>query len=197
LQRGDLDLLIGVVRPEAAGPGLEMVHLLDERLVCVVRNGHRLTRGRLSLARFAAAKHVLIAPRGRPGGPIDDALAARGLERQIAVAVPHFLAAPHIVAQTDLVLTMAARIAASFASVLPLRILELPFELPPVRGSMLWHERHTSDPAHTWFRQRLAEMVDQVQGAPAWKPRSATKRRAPASQRAAASRRVGSRRARA
>ncbi|HKO89615.1 MAG TPA: LysR family transcriptional regulator [Polyangiaceae bacterium] len=76
LQRGDLDLLVGVLPPEAALPGLKRVHLLDERLVCVVRDGHPLTHGRLSLARFAAARHILIAPRGRPGGPIDDALAA-------------------------------------------------------------------------------------------------------------------------
>jgi DNA-binding transcriptional LysR family regulator len=184
LQQGDLDLLIGVVGSEAGSPGLEMVHLINERLVCVVRDGHPLTRGRLTLARFAAAKHVLIAPRGRPGGPIDDALAARGLERQIAVAVPHFLAAPHIVAQTDLVLTMAARIAASFATVLPLRILELPFELPPVRGSMLWHERHTSDPGHAWFRQRLADMVAQGPALPAWKQRKSSAGRATPSRRA-------------
>jgi DNA-binding transcriptional LysR family regulator len=172
LQRGDLDLLLGVAGPEASRPGLQSLQLITERLVCVVREGHPLTRGRLTLQRFAAAKHVLIAPRGHPGGPIDDALAARSLKRQIAVAVPHFLAAPHIVAQTDLVLTMAERVAASFATVLPLRILELPFQLPPVRGLMLWHERHASDPAHTWFRQRLTAMATDVGAVAPWRQKS-------------------------
>jgi len=171
LGRGDVELVIGVVGPEAGSPGLQQLQLITERLVCVVREGHPLTRGRLTLARFAAAKHVLIAPRGRPGGPVDDALAARGLARKIAVAVPHFLAAPHIIAETDLVLTMAERIAASFASVLPLKILELPFELPLVRGSMLWHERHSGDPAHAWLRQRLVDMSAQVLTATPWKRR--------------------------
>jgi DNA-binding transcriptional LysR family regulator len=174
LQRGDLDLVLGVVGPEASLAGLQTQQLISERLVCVVRDGHPLARGRLTLARFAAAKHVLIAPRGRPGGPIDDALAARGLERHIAVGVPHFLAAPHIVAETDLVLTVAERIAAAFATVLPLRILELPFDLPAVRGSMLWHDRLSDDPAHSWFRQRLADMSARAQSLPPWKrPRPA------------------------
>jgi DNA-binding transcriptional LysR family regulator len=175
LARGDVELVIGVVGPEAANAGLQQNQLISERLVCVVRQGHPLTRGRLTLARFAAAKHVLIAPRGRPGGPVDDALAARGLTRHIAVTVPHFLAAPHIIAETDLVMTMAERIAASFASVLPLKLLELPFDLPAVRGSMLWHERHTSDPAHTWLRQRLITMSTQLQTPKPWKkPRRAS-----------------------
>lgn len=178
LQRGDLDLVLGVVGPEAQQLQLQSRQLITERLVCVVREGHPLTRGRLTLQRFAAAQHVLIAPRGRPGGPIDDALAERGLQRQVAVAVPHFLAAPHIVAQTDLVLTMAERIAASFATVLPLKLLELPFELPPVRGMMLWHERHAGDPAHAWFRERLGAMTAEVQSRAPWRQKASRARRA-------------------
>jgi DNA-binding transcriptional LysR family regulator len=168
LERGDVDLVIGVLGPEDGKPGVKKAHLFDERLVCVVRENHPLTRGRLTLARFAAAKHVLIAPRGRPGGPVDDALGALGLERQIAVALPHFLAAPHIVAQSDLVLTMAARLAASFASVLPLRILTPPLDLPVVRASMLWHERHDADPAHQWFRAKLGEVASQIESLRPW-----------------------------
>jgi DNA-binding transcriptional LysR family regulator len=174
LQRGELDLAIGIVGPDGGGPNAQMGHLLDDRLVCVVRDGHPLTRGRLTLARFAAANHVLIAPRGQPGGLVDDALAARGFERHVAVAVPHFLAAPHIVAETDLVLTVAARIAASFATVLPVRILELPFDLPIVRVWMQWHERHDDDPAHLWFRSRLAKIAGSIQAPHRW-----NKRRAP------------------
>ncbi|HMJ12139.1 MAG TPA: LysR substrate-binding domain-containing protein, partial [Polyangiaceae bacterium] len=157
LVRGDIDLVLGVNRPGSGAPDIQSRHLFDERLACVVREGHPLTRGRFTLARFAAAKHVLIAPQGTPGGPVDDALAARGLRRHTAVTVPHFLAAPHIVAQTDLVLTMASRLAASFATMLPLRILEPPVELPLVAAFLFWHERCASDPAHAWFRERIAE----------------------------------------
>jgi DNA-binding transcriptional LysR family regulator len=171
LVRGDIDLLLGV-GSDLRGQGLSKVQIITERFVCVVRTGHPLSRGRLTLARFAAARHVLISPRGKPGGPVDDALAARGMERRIGVTVPHFLAAPHIVAETDLVLTVAERIARSFQSVLPLHILEVPLQLPPVQGSMLWHERNTSDPAHAWFRNRLTDIAAEVQSPKRWRRRS-------------------------
>ncbi|HMI83287.1 MAG TPA: LysR family transcriptional regulator [Polyangiaceae bacterium] len=169
LERGDVDLAIGLAGPAGGGPNGYIAGLLDDRLVCVVRSGHPLTRGRLTLTRFAGAKHVLIAPTGRPGGFVDDALAARGLKRQIAVAVPHFLAAPHVVAETDLVLTVASRIAASFATVLPLKFMELPFDLPEVHISMLWHRRQHDDPAHAWVRRRLAETAAHLRSPRRWK----------------------------
>lgn len=157
LRRGDVDLVVGVFPKDEIGPGLRSTTLLQDRLVCMVRSGHPLLRKRLTLARFAAARHALVAPRGAPGGPVDDALAARGQSRSVAVAVPHFLAAPHLVAQSDLVLTVAERMARLFARTLPLRILEPPLELPAVRLSMVWHDRHEADAAHRWLRERLVE----------------------------------------
>jgi DNA-binding transcriptional LysR family regulator len=156
LQRGEIDLVIGIPPPSTVPENLHSQSVIEDRFVCLVRDRHPLSRSRITLARFASASHLLIAPRGRPGGPIDDALAARNVKRTVAVAVPHFLAAPHIVAETDLVLTVASRIAASFTTVLPLRTLELPFETPPIRVSMLWHDRHHADAAHTWFRGLVA-----------------------------------------
>lgn len=159
LRRGELDLVVGVVSPGDVPSSVRTRRLLDDRLVCVVRRGHPLARGRLTLARFAAAKHALVAPRAKPGGPVDDALAARGLERRVAVAIPHFLVAPHVVAETDVVLTLAERIARHFARLLPLRVLEPPLDLPPVQLSMLWHERHDVDPGHAWIRETLARLT--------------------------------------
>lgn len=159
LRRGELDLVIGVFGARELEPGLRSGALLTDRLVSVVRTGHPLTRGRLTPARFAAARHALVAPRGSPGGPLDEALAARGLHRRIAVMLPHFVVAPHVVAGTDLVLTLAARLARTFVGLLPLRILEPPVPLPAVRLVMVWADRHDADPAHRWFRERLVEVA--------------------------------------
>ncbi len=178
LQRGEIDLVIGIPPPAAVRATLHAQSLIEDRFVCLVRDRHPLSRTRITLARFASASHILIAPRGRPGGPIDDALAARNAKRKIAIAVPRFLAAPHIVAETSLVLTVAARIAASFTTVLPVRTLELPFETPPIRVSMLWHERHHADPAHAWFRGLLAECARNLPPMRTLRPRR-RKRRLP------------------
>jgi DNA-binding transcriptional LysR family regulator len=155
LRRGELDLVLGVFSPSVLAGGLQARPLLDDRLVSIVRKGHPLTRGKLTLARFVAADHALIAPRGNPGGPVDDALAARGLRRRIGFTTPHFVVAPHAIAGTDLVLTLAERVATLFADQLPLRVLEPPLRLPKIRLAMIWQQGYDTDPAHRWLRERL------------------------------------------
>ncbi len=156
------------VAPLPAGPGrrpgIRARRLVDESFVCVVRRGHPLTRGKLTVERFAAAAHALIAPAGEEGSFVDTALARLGLSRRVAVSVPHFMAAPHLTARSDLVLTLAARVAAAFEESFALSLLELPRELkvPDFTLSLLWHERYASDPAHGWFRNLLAEVAGAI-----------------------------------
>jgi DNA-binding transcriptional LysR family regulator len=155
LRRGDVDLVMGVFPPKDVGSDLRTVALWEDRFVCLVRKRHPFAQKKLTLAGYTAAKHVLIAPRGTPGGPVDDALAARGKSRTVAVTVPHFLAAPHLVVKSDLVLTVAERVAKIFTQLLPLKMLEPPLALPRTRASIVWHERHEADPAHRWLRAWL------------------------------------------
>jgi DNA-binding transcriptional LysR family regulator len=126
--------------------------LYEERFVCVVREGHPRVKKRLDLDTWAALPHAFVAPGGKPGGVVDDVLAQHGKQRRVACAVPHFLLAPHVVASSDLVLTVGARVAEAFAKVLPLRIVEAPVALPGFRMSLAWHERQHHDPAQRWFR---------------------------------------------
>ena len=62
--------------------------------------------------------------------------------------VPHFLVAPHVVRETDVILTLAARVANSLGPLLGLRQLAPPIELEGFSMSMVWHERQHADPAH-------------------------------------------------
>lgn len=179
LERGKLDLVVGVFDPKQPARGLRAARLLDDRLVCTVRAGHPLTRGKLTLARYESAQHALIAPRGKPGGAVDDALAAQGRKRHLSLVVPHFLAAPHVVAETDLVLTLAERVARHFALRLRLRILGLPVKVPSVRLSMLWHERQQKDRGHEWLRERVEQVARAVELAPQPPRGAGTARRQP------------------
>ncbi len=161
LAEGRYDVAVAPLLSNQDVAGIKARRLIDESFVCVVRRGHPLTRGKLTVERFAAASHALIAPGGDEGSYTDNALALLGLSRRVAVSVPHFLAAPHLVAGSDLVLTLAARVAAAFEDTFDLAWLELPPELK-IQGftlSLLWHERHASDPAHAWFRALFAEVA--------------------------------------
>ena len=71
--------------------------------------------------------------------------------------MPQFLVAAHLLAESDEVLTVSARIAAHVVHRLPLRILEPPIALPRYGLDLLWHPRHNLDPAHTWMRRLFLE----------------------------------------
>jgi DNA-binding transcriptional LysR family regulator len=161
LADGTLDLDIGVPRAEAA-PGLHARRLFDERFVCVVREGHPRVRDTLTLEDYVDLPHAFVAPRGRKGGAVDSALAKRGLERRVAVAVPHFLVMPTVIASSDLIVTLASRVARSFAEHLPLRLFEPPIPLPSFSMQMTWHERAKSDPGHQWLRALLVDVTREL-----------------------------------
>ena len=160
LERGAVDVVLSP--PRDLTPRLVAPRLFDERFVCVVREGHPTVKRTLSLERFLALDHLLISVQGTPGGPMDDALAQRGLARRIALYVPHFLTAPMLVATSDLVLTVASRIAQSMAPMVGLRIFPTPIPLPPFAIHQIWHERHQQDPAHAWFRGLIAQVAKGV-----------------------------------
>jgi hypothetical protein len=76
---------------------------------------------RFTLEQFVALEHIQVAPRGKPGGYLDDVLRERGLSRTVARAVPYFVTALQLAAETDYVLTISERIARRFAEPLVAR----------------------------------------------------------------------------
>ncbi len=152
----DLDLAISVFRDAPAGMRDQV--LFEEDFVCVLRKGSPAARGTFDLARYLACRHVLIAPRGVIGSPLDDLLAKKGHARALSMLVPHFLVAPHIVAATDLVWTAPQRLAKAFAEQLPLTIRDVPFKVPGFSIIMRWHIRLDRDPGLIWLRETLMKL---------------------------------------
>lgn len=147
---GRLDL---VILPRTSLPeGIVTAHLFDDTFLCAVRKGHPEVKRTLSLERYVALRHVQIAPRGRPGGPVDDALAALGLSRRVAIRTPSFLAAPLLVARSDMVITAPRTVLEPLAELLGLRTFPVPVDVPGFRVHAAWHARVSQDPAHRWFR---------------------------------------------
>ncbi|MEM7604917.1 MAG: LysR family transcriptional regulator [Myxococcota bacterium] len=152
LRNGTSDLAIGIYGE--LPPELRTRPIITDRLVCLVRRDHPQVKKRLSLARYTALEHVQVAPRGRPGGYVDELLAAQGVRRRVSRAVPYFQAALEMTAGSDRVLTVSERIAALLGPRLDLKVLEAPLPLEPFALSMVWHPRYDADPAHRWFREQ-------------------------------------------
>ena len=154
LRDGVVDLETGVV-DAGASPEVLTQALFRDRLVGVVREGHALSRGPLSAARFAQGQHVYVSRRGQDRGQIDEALEAQGLVRQVGIVVAGFNTAIALARDTDLIASVPER----YITVPPrgLYCFELPVTLPPFTVAMLWHPRQDADLAHRWLRACLRE----------------------------------------
>ncbi|CAM5296690.1 LysR family transcriptional regulator [Streptomyces abikoensis] len=157
LRDGALDLEIGVI--DRSEPEIRVEPLLTDRMVGVVRAGHPLLDGPVTLRRFAAAGHLLDTRRGRLSGPVDEALAAHGLRRRIVGTAPTFASALFVIAGSDAVGLTAERVARPAADALGLVTFEVPLDLPLLHFSMAWHPRHEEDSGHRWLRGVVRDTV--------------------------------------
>ncbi|MEU6480350.1 LysR family transcriptional regulator [Streptomyces sp. NPDC047017] len=157
LRQGGVDVELGVL--DNLDPEIRTRPLKRTALVGVARSGHPLFRGRIDARRLAAADHIGISRLGKRLGPLDTALAERGLRRRTAVVVPSHTSAMMLASDSDLVaLTVADWLPGTIAA-LGLRTFPIPLELPCLELGMAWHPRNSSDPGHRWFRDRLAAVV--------------------------------------
>jgi DNA-binding transcriptional LysR family regulator len=153
LEAGALDVILETIPAQA--PSLRSRELVLERFVCLVRDGHPLIKRNLTLEQYLDLPHVLVSQHGSRIGVVDRQLAAMGLARRVVCTVPHFLAAPPLVAHSDCVLTIGERIGQIYAPSFALRLLPTPLALPTFSLRMFWHERAHRDPPSKWLREQL------------------------------------------
>ncbi|MEN6541778.1 LysR family transcriptional regulator [Parvibaculum sp.] len=155
LRDGTVDLETGVVG-EATGPEVRVQALFRDRFIGVVRKGHALSRGKITPARYAAGRHILVSRRGLDRGPIDDALTMLGLERDIATVVGGFSSALSLARATDLIASVPERHTGNLRE--GMHSFPLPVSVPDISVSLLWHPRLDADPAHRWLRACVREI---------------------------------------
>lgn len=155
LRDGSADLETGIVSA-SSGPELRTQALFRDHFVGAVRQGHALSRSELTAERYAAYRHVATSRRDTLGGPVDDALAARGLKRDIVVSVAGFAEALALARGSDLVATVPERHTGTLRD--GLHSFPLPLPLEAFTVSLLWHPRMDGDAAHRWLRDCVREV---------------------------------------
>ena len=150
---GELDLALGIF-PDLP-QDITAQPLFEESFTSVADRQVLPASGGLTLAEWLARPHVLIAMRPDAHDGIDRALAARGLQRRIALALPHWSAAVEVLAGTDLILTVASRAVGSLRQHTALRRFEPPLAIPSFAYQQAWHQRKDSDPGHRWLREAV------------------------------------------
>lgn len=164
LEAGDIDAAILVGRRHGRGAGFRRAELYEDNFDCLLRRGHPEVGRRLSLKRYLELGHVLASPRSRRGGVVDRALQKRSVSRRVCVIVPHFAAAPFVVAATDLVATLPRGVARPFAKMLDLQLFPPPIEVAAGPWFLVWHERTVHDAGHSWLREQILEIARGLRG---------------------------------
>jgi len=157
---GNTDMVLGrIVEPP---DNLVVQHLINEGLACVIRADHPLVGENLSAEQYEQLKHVNVLPPGRMRAGLYQALEQRGLRRQVAVSVTHFLAVPEMIAVTDYCATLPRLICQHLSRDQRLRIVPAPVDLGTFPVEMGWHARYRDDPAHRWFRTLITETAQSL-----------------------------------
>lgn len=149
LRDGSVDLETGVV-DETTGPEVRTRALFRDHLIGAVQMGHALCKGKITAARYAAGRHILVSRKGLEKGDPDEALAAVDLTREISTIVSGFSAALALARDSDLIATVPRRHTENLRS--GMYSFSLPVSTPEFTVSMLWHPRMDGDAAHRWLR---------------------------------------------
>ena len=154
LRDGTVDLETGVVG-KTMGPEVRTQALFRDRLIGVVRPGHALSEGEITASRYATGRHIAVSRRGLDRGPIDDALAALRLEREIVTSVGGFSSALALARASDLIASVPERHTGNLRA--GQQGFALPVSTPEFTVSLLWHPRLDADLAHRWLRDLVRE----------------------------------------
>jgi DNA-binding transcriptional LysR family regulator len=162
LENGEYDLAIAGFYGDLP-EGFVKQKVFDDDFVCVSRTDHpRVKKKTLSLAQYAEEKHILISPQGDMKSKSQDLLAKKGLHQQFRAGVASFLSPGWILTTTNFLLTCPRKLAKSYEKYLPVVIYELPIEIPRIQVIQVWHERSHRDAAHSWFRQVIHKVCQEL-----------------------------------
>ena len=147
-----------------AGENVSFLHhrLFAGDYVCVMRKDHPLAKGKLTLDRYCAARHMLVSFSGRAFGFIDEALTLLHRTRPVVLTVNQFFTAGRVVANSDLLTVLPRHFVnvTGFEDRLVQR--ELPFAVPPIQVDALWHQRQDGASSHAWLRGQVVALANKA-----------------------------------
>jgi DNA-binding transcriptional LysR family regulator len=139
--------------------GFYQQRLFTDRDACAVRRGHPITRRLADPAEFLKAKHVAVVGREFREDPVDTWLRQEGRPRNVALTVPHYLVALHVVAQSDLIAVIPERVILAYAGHLDLDAVAVPLDVGTFDEYILHPARTHADAGCVWLRGVLMEIA--------------------------------------
>jgi DNA-binding transcriptional LysR family regulator len=180
---GRIDLAIGIF--SQVPPRLNSRTLVSQDESIVMRKDHPAAKRRFVLAELAGHPLVTISVGGQEEGAVDGFILERGLARQsemfdrhaleealgghkarprLRVTVPHSLAIPALLRDSDMLSIVPTSLARALTRTGELVMRPLPYPAAAAVTRAVWHRRNDHDAGHAWLREQVAEVAQAVQG---------------------------------
>lgn len=154
LEQGKADLLI--IPSDFVSSRHPSKVLYEEEFVCVVWKDSKIAQGKLTTEKYAEAGHVLMRPAVVKKDFFETSFAQKyGIKRRLIATTFSFASLPALVIGSENIATIHARLARKMAKVWPLKILPLPFDIPPMKQCVQWHQYRNNDEGLIWLIDTL------------------------------------------
>jgi DNA-binding transcriptional LysR family regulator len=179
LDESRIDLAVGIVvdLPKRFGTCV----LFRDRPVCITRKDYPALRGGMTLERFIALPHAHATHYME--AVVDSALAQHLLARRVVMVGHNYLAMGVLVAHSDVLAIVPARLARDLARRGEVDVHEVPLPLEEQPIGLAWSKHGQSDPAVMWLRDRIYDVMAERPGATAAAHQSSSRARRSASRR--------------
>ena len=153
LQRGQVDLLVGI--DNVISTDHPSVLLYTEDFVVAGWCDNPLLHGPMTLKRYEQLGHVGVRFGRQTSSYETTATRVYAGGRRVEIVAPNFTSLGGLIIGTSRIATMHRLLAVRLAEFLPLKLMELPFAMPPVREFAQCSTRSANDPAIVWLVARL------------------------------------------
>ncbi|WP_375386817.1 LysR family transcriptional regulator [uncultured Amnibacterium sp.] len=146
------------IHPHGFSVDLPHLDVFRDRWICIVAEGNERVGDRLTVDDLTALPWVSALDQSSTAyTPAHKQLQLQGAVIDIRVVTDSFLAVPAMVAGTDRVALLQERLARAIPGDLGIRVLDCPFDAPPLREALWWHPLSEEDPEHRLLRSAFAD----------------------------------------
>ncbi len=149
----------GRLQPELA----RSQRLVADDIVVLMRPDHPDAGKPMTAELYASLRHVKLSQSATGTTVIEDALAARGLKRHMAMTVSSWFDIPDIVANSDMIAIAPRRSLQLDPRLKGLNCSPLPLEEVVFSFDLCWDLRTEREPGQQWLRKLIAELFEEIQ----------------------------------
>jgi LysR family nod box-dependent transcriptional activator len=159
-ERGSTDLLF-MPEPYLASLDSPRTRLFDDTHVCMVWADNDLVGNEpLTAEKYMEMGHIVVHYGDKRSVAFEEWFLPRyGRQRRVEVRVDSFSMVSQVLLGTNRIATLHRRQADHFARRLPVRLIDMPFDLPRLVQLMTWPSHLNADPAHAWLRSLVTAVV--------------------------------------